>query len=185
MFSLLDQEIYEKTVKSGISPVERMGVRQDFLEPGIADHLKANEKAGRIMISKSWKALADWMKLPASVLKKAVDEYNACCDRGYDETFLKEKRYMMPLRNPPFYVIPCGIQIMLTHGGIRVNQRCEVVDPEDMPIPGLYAAGVEAGGTDGDTYNMQLSGHSSSFAIGGGRIAGREAARYLSIARKK
>jgi fumarate reductase flavoprotein subunit len=185
MFAILDREIFEKTVTSGVSPVERMGVKQDFLEPGIAEHLKVNEKAGRIMVSKSWSTLAEFMGIPFGTLKKTVDEYNNCCERGYDEVFLKEKRYLMPLSNPPFYVIPCGTQIMLTHGGIKVNDRCEVVNVEDRAIPGLYAAGVETGGTDGDTYNMNLSGHSSSFAVGGGRIAGKEAAAYLSALKKK
>jgi fumarate reductase flavoprotein subunit len=155
------------------------------LEPGIHEQIKANEKAGRIMISKSWGKIAGFLGMSPDILKKSVDEYNKFCDNGYDESFLKEKRYLMPLRNPPFYAIPCGVQFMLTHGGIRVNQRCEVVNDEDRAIPGLYAAGVESGGTDGDTYNMNLSGHSSSFAVGGGRIAAREAVKYIKAAKKK
>lgn len=56
----------------------------------------------------------------------------------------------------------------------------EVLDKQDNPIPGLYAAGVEAGGTDSDTYNANLSGHSFGFTINSGRIAGENAVKYAS-----
>jgi fumarate reductase flavoprotein subunit len=141
--------------------------------------LSSKSKAGKIKISRSWTDIAGFIGVSSAELRKTVDEYNRYCEQGYDETFLKEKRYLVSLKNPPYYVVPVGIQCMLTHGGIRINEKAEVVTPEDKPIPGLYAAGVETGGKDGDTYNMNLSGHSSSFAIGGGRIAGEEAARYI------
>jgi len=179
-YCILDRKILEANITQPLSPVERMGIRAYSLEEaGIKRELNSKEKAGKIAVSKSWNDIARFIGISALVLKKAVDEYNRFCEQGYDELFLKEKRFLMPLKNPPYYVIPVGIQCMLTHGGIRINERAEVVTPADKAIPGLYAAGVEAGGTDGDTYNMNLSGHSSSFAIGSGRIAGREAAKYI------
>ena len=56
----------------------------------------------------------------------------------------------------------------------------EVVNKEDNPIPGLYAAGVDIGGTDSDTYCGTLSGHSLSFALNSGRIAAESAVKYIS-----
>ena len=55
----------------------------------------------------------------------------------------------------------------------------EVLDHDDNPILGLYAAGVETGGTDSDTYNANLTGYSFGFAINSGRIAGESAAKYV------
>ena len=79
---------------------------------------------------------------------------------------------------PPFYAIQCGIEALVTHGGIKVNQHMEVLNEKNYPITGLYAAGVDIGGTDSDTYNANLLGHSFGFTINSGRIAGENAAKF-------
>jgi fumarate reductase flavoprotein subunit len=55
----------------------------------------------------------------------------------------------------------------------------EVLDRADNPIPGLYAAGVDTGGWESDTYNAVLSGTTFGFALNSGRIAGENAAVYM------
>lgn len=70
-------------------------------------------------------------------------------------------------------------------GGIKINERCEVVDTKGRAIPGLYAAGYDAGGMYGDSYPIRpSSGLSSGFAINSGRIAGRNAVRNTSQRRR-
>lgn len=69
--------------------------------------------------------------------------------------------------------------------GLKLIALCchlvgQAVDEDNEPITGLFAAGVETGTTDWDTYNMGLSGHSFSSAINSGRIAGQRATAYLS-----
>ncbi len=56
----------------------------------------------------------------------------------------------------------------------------EVLDKNQNPIVGLFAAGVDTGGIDADTYNFGLPGHSFGFALSSGRIAGKEAAKFVS-----
>ena len=51
----------------------------------------------------------------------------------------------------------------------------EVLNSEDNPISGLYAAGVDTGGWEGDNDNVILSGTTFGFAINSGRIAGENA----------
>ena len=69
---------------------------------------------------------------------------------------------------------------MGTMGGIKVNERLEVVDKKDKAIPGLYAGGFDAGGMYGDSYPIKSSsGLASAFALNSGRIAGRTALEYL------
>jgi fumarate reductase flavoprotein subunit len=92
---------------------------------------------------------------------------------------MKDRAYLMPLRTPPYYAIKCGLGLVTTHGGVKINHQMEVLNLQDTPIRGLYAAGVETGGTDADTYNVFLSGHSFGFTINSGRIAGENAARYV------
>ena len=95
------------------------------------------------------------------------------------QVFLKDRRYLMPLQTPPYYVIPGRVSIVVTHGGIKTNHRMEALDINEKVIPGLYASGTEIAGTSANTYNIFLSGHSFGFAINSGRIAGEEAAKYV------
>jgi fumarate reductase flavoprotein subunit len=56
----------------------------------------------------------------------------------------------------------------------------EVMDKRDRVIPGLYAGGFDAGGMYGDSYCIHdSSGLSSGFAVNSGRIAGKNALRYI------
>ena len=56
----------------------------------------------------------------------------------------------------------------------------EVVDKKGSVISGLYAGGYDAGGMYGDSYSIgNSSGLSSSFATNSGRIAGKNALKYL------
>ena len=47
-------------------------------------------------------------------------------------------------------------------------------------MPGLYAVGAGAGGWESDTYCLELSGSAFGFALNSGRIAGENAADYVS-----
>ena len=120
---------------------------------------------------------------PARKVVRPFDQYADTAvnveGRGYDEDFIKEKKYLLPLHTPPYYAIKCCVDCVATHGGVKVSQYLEVLDHQDNPIPGLYAAGVEIGGTESDTYNVGYPGHSFGFTINSGRIAGESAAKYI------
>jgi fumarate reductase flavoprotein subunit len=76
--------------------------------------------------------------------------------------------------------MPCA---PVTFGGIKVNERMEVLNKEQDVIPGLYAAGNDANIMYGDTpdYNhLKLAGSACGFALNSGRIAGENAARYIA-----
>ncbi|MFC1945892.1 FAD-dependent oxidoreductase [Chloroflexota bacterium] len=132
-----------------------------------------------VKISSSWNTIAKWMGCEPAVLKASVDEYNNACDHGYDHLFNKRREFMLPLREPPFYAIKGNSDFLDTIGGIKINERMEVLDTDDYPIPSLYAAGVTTGGWQSDTYNDYLPGAASGFAIISGRIAGENAAALL------
>lgn len=129
-----------------------------------------------VKISDSWDEIANWMGAEdPEVLKKTIEEYNTDCDRGYDSKFFKDRRYLDPLRKPPYYAIKSNSDYLDTIGGIKINERMEVIGKNGRPISGLYAAGVAAGGWQGDTYCVVLSGAASGFAINSGRIAAENA----------
>jgi fumarate reductase flavoprotein subunit len=81
--------------------------------------------------------------------------------------------------HPRFYAIKCYPDFLCTLGGIKIDEKMEVLDKNGNPIRGLYAVGCDAGGLYGDSYDLIASGIGSSFAFNSGRIAGENAVRYL------
>ena len=77
-----------------------------------------------------------------------------------------------PLDQTPFeaYAVTCGITF--TFGGLRIDRRAQVLDQDQAPIPGLYAAGEMVGGLFYDNYPGG-SGLTSGAVFG--RIAGASA----------
>jgi len=55
----------------------------------------------------------------------------------------------------------------------------EVLDKNDDPIPGLYCAGMEAGGLESETYCYYLTGSILGWVVNSGRIAGEYTADYV------
>lgn len=79
------------------------------------------------------------------------------------------------LEKPPFEAYSVGCGITFTFGGLKIDTTTHVLDIEDAPIPGLYAAGELVGGL----YYFNYPG-STGLMAGAvfGRIAGREAASF-------
>jgi fumarate reductase flavoprotein subunit len=71
-----------------------------------------------------------------------------------------------PVTDAPFYAIPVCAGITVTSGGLAVNGRGEVMDTDDRPISGLYAAGSAVGGIEGGPRAGYVGGLIKSFGIG-------------------
>jgi fumarate reductase flavoprotein subunit len=121
--------------------------------------------------------LAKWIGCKPEILKATIKEYNESCEKGYDELLLKPAKSLVPLAKGPYYAIKNKLAIHVTHGPLRVSTDMEVANNNHDPIPGLYAAGSDVGGTENDTY-ADVPAHSSGWAVAGGRIAGENAAEY-------
>ena len=111
--------------------------------------------------------------------KKTVAEYNGYCDVRHDAEFAKDPKYLREVKTGPFYAIKSVASSLGTLGGIKANERFEVVTPEEDPIPGLYAAGNDVGGMYGDSYDLLMAGSTVGFAVNSGRIAVDSAAEYI------
>jgi tricarballylate dehydrogenase len=87
---------------------------------------------------------------------------------------LPKSNWALPLERPPFvgYAVTCGITF--TFGGLRVTPRAEVLDTEDHPIPGLFAAGELVGGL---FYHNYPGGSGLMAGAVFGKLAGEHAAR--------
>jgi fumarate reductase flavoprotein subunit len=190
MYCLFDEGIKKSNLAQVLTSYEVLllgsnNETPDSFPEKIERDLKTCVKNGSAKISRSWKEIAEWTGIKPAVLKATVEDYNSFCDRGHDDYFAKDRLYLTPLRKPPYYAMRCTLRMTAIHGGIKINHRMEALDKEDDPIPGLYAAGIETGATEWDSYNMGVSGHAFGFAINSGRIAGEEAVKYVLARRTK
>ena len=148
--------------------------------PGLQRELEKQVDKGHLKIAKSWNKIADWMGADEAALKATLEEYNASCDDKHDGLFAKDRRYLLPLRTPPFYAIKGHVALCDAYGGIKINEKMEALDTSDNPIPGLFAAGSTTGCWESESYCYRLTGHLVGFALNSGRIAGENAVKYLS-----
>ena len=84
-----------------------------------------------------------------------------------------KSNWAQTLDSPPYvgYAVTTGITF--TFGGLRITESAQVVDSEQRPIPGLYAAGELVGGL---FYHNYPGGSGLMAGAVFGRIAGRSAA---------
>ncbi len=181
-YTLFDEEIkgqmIERGLIRGVLHVPELMPQTRLIH--LEKELQKEAGKGRIMISDSWGEIAHWIGTAPEILRASISAYNASCDRGFDEMFGKEGRYLRALKTPPFYAIRCYSSFLGTIGGIKINTAMEVLDKGGKPIPGLYAAGTDTGGWESDTYNPILAGSTLGFAINSGRIAGETSAIYAT-----
>lgn len=118
--------------------------------------------------------LAEKLDMDKDVFAATIERYNALCDAGNDEDFGKPAEFMQKLEGT-LYAIPLTRSFTVTFDGLVTDTQSHVLDENNSPIPGLYAAGeVAFTGLFGDEYP------SCGLAIGAsiryGRIAGVNAA---------
>jgi len=147
--------------------------------PGLEREVQKQADKGDLKISDSWDEIASWMGAQPAILKATIQEYNFSCDDKHDALFAKDRKYLLPLRTPPYYAVRGHLGLCDAYGGIKINEKMEALDNEDNPIPGLYAAGSTAGCWESESYCYRLTGHLVGFALNSGRIAGENAVRYL------
>jgi fumarate reductase flavoprotein subunit len=174
----IKQSMIENGVERSMSIHFSPGIRIRNLDNSLKTAVAKGSKD--IFEANSVEELAEKMGLNPEVLKATVDEYNGFCQKGHDDLFAKNRKYLRPLIGPIFYAIKAYTVFLGTFGGIKINHKAEVVDKKDKVIPGLYAGGFDAGGLYGQDYPMkEASGTAAGFATNSGRIAGKNALKYL------
>jgi fumarate reductase flavoprotein subunit len=180
-YALLDEEIKRDIIQKRDSLggfFKSIGENGAWMDE-LGNDLQKESTGGKIKIADSWNDIAGWIKVAPEVLKATVEQYNSFCAKGYDADFLKDKKYLRPLRTPPYYAIPGHQCFDTTIGGIRINHRMEVINKQVSPISGLYAAGDNAGSWLAQNYDLTYPGSALGFALVSGQIAGENAARFV------
>lgn len=169
-YVLLDQAMVEEALEG---PVDFLAGPQAVSSgmSGVMEDLEREVEKGRVCISEDLCEIAAWMGASAQELRAEIEEYNGFCRDGKDPVFLKPQSLLRPVSPGKYVCILCGVDYILTHGGIRVDDRLRVLRPDGSPIPGLYAAGVDISGLDANGYQVTMSGHSFGLSTTGGRWA--------------
>lgn len=134
-------------------------------------------------------ALCNEVGLDAAAVQATVDRYNELCakaagadpdDMSVDEDFGKRAKFLNPIAEGPFWLCEVADGYYTTCGGIKVNEKIQVLDEDGEVIGGLYAGGSDAGGLYGDSYDVKYApGSQSGWAVSSGRMAMKDAKEYL------
>ena len=119
--------------------------------------------------------IAPTIGLNAEVLAATVAFYNESAAQGLDREFGKDAKYLTPMEQGPFHVFAYGSDrcYIASCGGLKIDTEAHVIDLDGNVIPGLYAAGRNAG----TIYGWYMgSGSSMADVLTFGCIAGRNAA---------
>ena len=88
--------------------------------------------------------LAEKIGVDKAALEATVARYNELCAKGVDEDFGKPAQYMIPVEGDEYYAFRMTPGTSVTFGGLEIDTDAHVLDVNNQPIAGLYAAGEVA-----------------------------------------
>ena len=124
--------------------------------------------------------VCEYMGIDEAGLKKTLEKYNNAAEIGYDEEFKTNPKYLRPVKEESghiycYRIMPGGYD---TLGGLAIDENANVIDADNYPIEGLYAAGdMVAGSLYGDAPGNAGGTVFGSMTIG--LLAGDAAAAYV------
>ena len=138
-----------------------------------ANEYEAFTKQGVMATCDDLKCIADFTKIPYDQLQKTVKRVSDMAGKGNDKDF-HHRAGLMDMQQGKYYVIKAVPSTHHTMGGVRINEKAEVLTADGKVIPGLWAAGEVTGVTHGTN---RLGGNAYTDIIVFGRIAGEAAAQ--------
>jgi tricarballylate dehydrogenase len=179
-----DFQFYTYAKLGGIILNQPTGVAFQIFDAKVAGLLEARYQTGSPIVASSLAALVEQLPVDRPAGRRALEEYNAAVEAGtFDPTVkdgLRTKGLDLPKSNwaqrldtPPFVAYPVTGGITFSFGGVRINDRAQVMSTAWAPIPGLYACGEMVGGLFHGNYPGGTGLMSGAVF---GRIAGASAA---------
>ena len=164
------------------------GVAFQIFDEKVRDMLRDEYRIDQVTMAKAdtIEELAIRLDIDAEGLSRTVHEFNASVQtnipynpaikdgRGTAGIDPPKSNWAQPIDSPPYlgYAVTCGITF--TFGGVKIDNRGQVVTNSQEPIPGLYAAGEMVGGL---FYYNYPGGSGLSSGMVFGHLAGTSAAR--------
>ena len=171
MWSLFDANYFDYVYGWGSDPTV------PTVANGTPEKLAAYIEKGSVLTADSIEELAELMEVDPVQLKATVDHYNELCAEGFDYDFGKPSKYMKPVDTAPFYAVKRVYQVSAIVDGLKVNEAGQVLDMDNQPMEGLYAAGNCSGGFYGDVdYSLDTMGLSIGRCVTFGYLVGKDVA---------
>lgn len=142
-----------------------------FTEDKMNDALRTIEAAGFVVSEDDAAGLAEKLGLDGAALAATLEAWNADCAAGADSLFGRTDN-LNPITGK-LYAYNFGVGAHYFMGGLLINENTQVLNEEEQPIEGLYAAGEVTGGFHG-TFRVDGCGTADAFVFG--RIAGEKTA---------
>lgn len=144
-------------------------------EATVTEDIESLVKKGVAFKADTLEELAKLINVPKDTVVKTVNRYNEL-DKS-DTDLGKQEKYMLGIKEGPFYAISTWPVRTTTIGGLVIDEEAQVLDSEGKPIPGLYAGGEVANYSF--FYNKYATcGSAVGHAIIFGRIAGTNASNF-------
>ena len=161
---LLDQASYTAWRETVLT--NSMGVMTN--EEELDGFIEAQGNASQVIYqADTLEEVAALAGMDPDVLKETVERYNSFVENGVDEDFGRTQLNAQ-IGDGPYTLVAQYLRFATTLGGVEVSENYEVLDAEDNPIPGLYAAGEIVFGLHG---NDTIQGSPIGWALISGRLA--------------
>ena len=153
---------------------------QKFVNEKDENKLRYTKLFDKIISAENVEELASKIDVSADNLQKTVDQFNSFAKQGQDLQFGRAASSMEEFSDGKLYAIKLAPAVLNTQGGPEHNEKAEVLDINNKPIPHLYSAG-ELGGM---CVNRYQGGSNLAECLIFGKIAGEEAAKNKNDAQE-
>ncbi len=167
-----------KNVTQAIDDLGGTGAYLIF-DTDIRKRVKAIEFYDHVGLVKTGQTLADLaaeIKVGANKLEETVSKWNQAVKNQQDTEFNRSTGMERDISDGPFFAIHIAPAVHYTMGGLKINDKTQVLDTDNKVINGLYAAGEIAGGLHG---NNRIGGNSIAETVVFGRQTGQQVYKYL------
>ena len=166
-FFIFDIEQYKAACQMyGVDPEEGVKIIEESVETNEGESL---------FTADTIEGLAGFYGLDAEKLVATVDRYNELVEAGYDEDWSKDPMFLMPLKNPPYFITEPETLFLMTIGAVATNKKGQALDNNNDPIPGLYAIGVDGCMLYRNVYTIDVPASCCGNSVNMGRHAANDA----------
>lgn len=116
-------------------------------------------------------AFADAHGFDGATARRTIDAFNHAARHGWETLDPPRTEDFAALDKPPFYALIVHPAITFTFGGLTIDPQGRVLRVDGTPVPGLFAAGSDAGGAYGRGYAGGLA-LAMTYGITAARTAG-------------
>ncbi|WP_201306884.1 flavocytochrome c [Companilactobacillus farciminis] len=134
------------------------------------------DHVGLVKTGQTLSQLAAEIKVDANELEKTVANWNQAVKVQQDSEFNRTTGMERDISDGPFFAIHITPAVHYTMGGLKINDKTQVLNTDNKVIKGLFAAGEIAGGLHG---NNRIGGNSIAETVVFGRQAGQQVYKYL------